>query len=46
MAALREEHPPIIARVDEDKVVFDPRTVLPKQEGAFLVGLQNVLSAL
>jgi L-seryl-tRNA(Ser) seleniumtransferase len=45
MAALREEHPPIIARVDEDKVVFDPRTVLPKQEGAFLVGLQNVLSA-
>jgi len=45
MAALRKEHPPIIARVDEDKVVFDPRTVLPKQEGAFLVGLQNVLSA-
>jgi L-seryl-tRNA(Ser) seleniumtransferase len=45
MAALRKEHPPIIARVEEDKVVFDPRTVLPKQEGAFLVGLQNVLSA-
>ncbi|MCK4901655.1 MAG: L-seryl-tRNA(Sec) selenium transferase [Anaerolineales bacterium] len=45
MAALREEHPPIIARVDEDKIVFETRTVMPKQEGAFLVGLQNVLSA-
>lgn len=43
LAALREEHPPIIARIEEDRVLFDPRTVLPKQEGAFLVGLQNVL---
>ncbi len=43
LAALREAHPPIIARTSDDKVVFDPRTVLPKQEGAFLVGLQNIL---
>jgi L-seryl-tRNA(Ser) seleniumtransferase len=43
LARLRQQHPPIIARVQEDRVVFDPRTVLPSQEGALLVGLQNVL---
>jgi L-seryl-tRNA(Ser) seleniumtransferase len=43
LAALRKEHPPIVARIEEEQVVFDPRTVLPQQEGAFLVGLQNVV---
>lgn len=43
LAALREEHPPIVARIEADQVVFDPRTVLSRQEGAFLVGVQNVL---
>ncbi|MGD8456856.1 MAG: L-seryl-tRNA(Sec) selenium transferase [Anaerolineales bacterium] len=43
LTALRKEHPPIIARIEEDRVVFDPRTVLRQQEGAFLVGVQNVL---
>lgn len=43
MTSLRRQHPPIIARVDEDRVVLDPRTVLPHQEGALLVGLQNAL---
>lgn len=41
---LRRSHPPIIARVEDDKVLFDPRTVLPHQEGALLVELQNVLA--
>jgi L-seryl-tRNA(Ser) seleniumtransferase len=45
LAALRKEHPPIIARIEADRVVFDPRTVLREQEGAFLVGLQNVLTS-
>jgi L-seryl-tRNA(Ser) seleniumtransferase len=40
---LRRIKPPIIARVQDDQVVIDPRTVLPEQEGALLVGLQNVL---
>lgn len=40
---LRAAQPPIIARVQDDKVVLDPRTVLPDQEGALLVGLQNGL---
>ena len=40
---LRSMKPPIIARVDNEQVVLDPRTVLTEQEGAFLVGLQNAL---
>jgi len=44
MAKLRAMNPPIIARVENDRLVFDPRTVLPEQNGALLVGLQNLLS--
>jgi L-seryl-tRNA(Ser) seleniumtransferase len=40
---LREQNPPIIARTENDRVLLDPRTVLPEQEGALLVGLKNVL---
>ncbi len=41
--ALRKNNPPIIARTENDKVLLDPRTVLPEQEGALLVGLKNLL---
>jgi L-seryl-tRNA(Ser) seleniumtransferase len=34
---------PVIARVDNDRVVLDPRTVLPEQEGALLASLQACL---
>ena len=44
LARLRQSHPPIIARVENDKVLFDPRTVLEKQEGALLVEVQNTLT--
>lgn len=40
---LRSMKPPIIARIENEQVVLDPRTVLTEQEGAFLVGLQNAL---
>jgi L-seryl-tRNA(Ser) seleniumtransferase len=40
---LREQNPPIIARTEQDKILLDPRTVLPAQEGALLVALKNVL---
>ncbi|MBC7879377.1 MAG: L-seryl-tRNA(Sec) selenium transferase [Anaerolineales bacterium] len=40
---LRNQNPPIIARTENDRVLFDPRTVLPEQEGALLVGLKNAL---
>ncbi len=40
---LREQNPPIIARTENDKILLDPRTVLPEYEGALLVGLKNTL---
>ncbi|MBI5945881.1 MAG: L-seryl-tRNA(Sec) selenium transferase [Chloroflexi bacterium] len=42
---LRKQHPPIVARTENDRVLLDPRTVLPEQEGALLVGLKNALKA-
>ncbi len=44
MAKLRAQHPPIIARTEAGKVLLDPRTVLPEQEAALLVGVKNALS--
>jgi L-seryl-tRNA(Ser) seleniumtransferase len=40
---LRKQNPPIIARTENDKILLDPRTVSPEQEGALLVGLKNAL---
>ncbi|MCJ7432257.1 MAG: L-seryl-tRNA(Sec) selenium transferase [Anaerolineales bacterium] len=42
---LRRQNPAIIARTENDRVLIDPRTVLPDEEGAFLVGLKNVLNS-
>ncbi|MFQ5942751.1 MAG: L-seryl-tRNA(Sec) selenium transferase [Anaerolineales bacterium] len=41
---LRETDPPIISRVENDRVVIDPRTVLPSQEATLLSGLKAALS--
>ncbi|MGD0612751.1 MAG: L-seryl-tRNA(Sec) selenium transferase [Anaerolineales bacterium] len=40
---LRSEQPPVIARTEKGRLLFDPRTVLPEQDGALLVNLSNVL---
>jgi L-seryl-tRNA(Ser) seleniumtransferase len=40
---LRESHPPIIARIENDKVLLDPRTVFPEQEAALLRNLLQIL---
>jgi L-seryl-tRNA(Ser) seleniumtransferase len=42
-AQLRETNPPIIARVQEDLLLLDPRTVLPWQEETLLTSLQTIL---
>ncbi len=42
-AKLREANPPIIARTENDKILFDPRTVL--QDDLFLKVLKQVLDA-
>ena len=41
--ALRELDPPIIARIENDRVLFDPRTVSPEQESFFLDHLHRLL---
>jgi L-seryl-tRNA(Ser) seleniumtransferase len=43
LGRLRQACPPIIARVQDDQVVFDPRTVLAEQESAFLTSLQQLI---
>ena len=44
MKRLRESNPPIIARMENDKVLLDPRTVLPEQEQSLLSILYTLLS--
>ena len=38
-ARLRQGDPPIVARVEGESVLLDPRTVLPEQEAALLAGV-------
>jgi L-seryl-tRNA(Ser) seleniumtransferase len=40
---LRHLRPPVIARLQDDQVMLDPRTVLPEQEESLLSNLQQVL---
>ena len=44
LARLRAASSPVIARVENDRVVLDPRTVLPEEEGAMLTGLRSALN--
>jgi len=44
LAKLRASDPPIVARIQDDRVVLDPRTVLPEQDEKLLAGLQSSLS--
>jgi L-seryl-tRNA(Ser) seleniumtransferase len=41
---LRESNPPIIARTVDDKILFDPRTVLVEQDQSVLSALYSLLS--
>jgi L-seryl-tRNA(Ser) seleniumtransferase len=45
MSALRQASPPIIARIEDDRVLFDPRTVLPDQEATLLRTLLGILES-
>jgi L-seryl-tRNA(Ser) seleniumtransferase len=37
---LRLCQPPVIARLEADKVIFDPRTILPEQENDLLAAIR------
>jgi L-seryl-tRNA(Ser) seleniumtransferase len=41
---LRQQPIPIIARIQDDQLLFDPRTILPHQEPALLQGIQQALA--
>lgn len=41
---LRENQPPVIARVQDDSLLLDPRTVLPKEEGVVINAVKQVIS--
>jgi len=43
LANLRKTHPPIIARMQDDRVVLDPRSVLPEQDPILLTALASIL---
>jgi len=43
LANLRSMDPPVIARIENDRVVFDPRTILETQEDILLSHLRLVL---
>jgi len=43
LANLRKSEPPIIARLEDDHLVLDPRTVLIHQEETLLINLREIL---
>ena len=43
MAHLRQAQPPVIARLENERILFDPRTVLPEQDTTFLSVLRQAL---
>jgi len=42
---LRESDPPVIARIEEGRVLLDPRTVLPGEDEAVLAAVRGALAA-
>ena len=42
MRRLRQGHPPVVARVEEDSVLLDPRTVGPEEDTELLAALQGL----
>jgi L-seryl-tRNA(Ser) seleniumtransferase len=44
-AALRAGTPPVVARIEDDRVLLDPRTVLPEQDAPLVAALGRVISS-
>ena len=42
MRRLREGNPPVVARVEDERVLFDPRTVAPNEDEELLKALQGI----
>lgn len=46
MGRLRQGTPPVVARIDADRVALDPRTVFAEQETALLAAVEAAVAAL
>ena len=44
MSRLRQSAPPVVARIEEDRLLLDPRTVLPEEGEALLYGVRVALT--
>ena len=44
MRRLREANPPVVARIEDDRVILDPRTVMPEEEEALLTALREAFA--
>ena len=44
MRRLRSCTPPVIARIEDDRVLLDPRTVLPEEDGPMLDALRSAVA--
>ena len=44
MERLRQGDPPVVARIEDDRVLLDPRTVLPEEDEALLLGVRAALA--
>jgi L-seryl-tRNA(Ser) seleniumtransferase len=42
-ARLRQNYPPIVARIEEQRIIIDPRTILPQDEELLLAGVERTL---
>jgi L-seryl-tRNA(Ser) seleniumtransferase len=41
---LREHEPPVIGRIEQDRVLLDPRTVLPDEDDALIEAVVAALA--
>jgi L-seryl-tRNA(Ser) seleniumtransferase len=44
-ARLRRADPPVVARIEEDRVVLDPRTVMPGEDGAVIAAVRGAIAS-
>jgi L-seryl-tRNA(Ser) seleniumtransferase len=42
---LRQQNPPVISRLEEDQILFDPRTVLPEQDQSLIRNIQLLIQS-
>jgi len=45
MEKLRQQNPPVISRLENDQILFDPRTVLPEQDSSLIRNIQFLLQS-